>query len=83
MAGVTEVRLAEAEEDGHGAAVAALVLEEVGAVLGAELGARDVAAAAADQLRGVVVVPGSGVTARLAAVVRLAREHGVRGAEQS
>ena len=37
MAGVAEVGGAEAEVDCHGAAVAALVLEEVTAVLGADL----------------------------------------------
>lgn len=37
MAGVAEVRGAEAEENRHGAAVPALVLKEVGAMLGAHL----------------------------------------------
>ena len=37
MARVAEVGRAEAEVDGHGAAVATLVLEEVGSVFGAHL----------------------------------------------
>lgn len=55
MASVAEVRGAEAEEHGHGAAVPALVLQQVGAVLGAHLSAGHVAAPAAHQFRGVVV----------------------------
>lgn len=80
---VAEVGFAEAEEDGDTAAVAALVLQEVGAVLGTELGARHVAAAAAHQLGGVVVVAAAQgrVAACLAAVVRLWRPAaGVSGA---
>lgn len=71
VARVAEVRRAEAEEHGDGAAVAALVLQKVGAVLGAHLGTGDVRAAAADQLLGVEFVAGLGVAARLAAVVGL------------
>lgn len=37
VTGVTEVRRAEAEEDGHGAAVATFVLQEIRAVFGAHL----------------------------------------------
>ena len=44
LAHVAEVRSSEAEEDGDGAAVATLVLQVVGAVLGTHLGLRDVAA---------------------------------------
>jgi len=50
VAGVAEVSRAEAEEDGDGAAVAALVLEVVGAVLRAHLRAGHVGTAAADKL---------------------------------
>lgn len=39
---VAEVSCSEAEEDRDGAAVAALVLQVVGAVLGAHLGPRDI-----------------------------------------
>lgn len=53
VARVAEVRRAEAEEHGHRAAVAALVLEVVGSVAGAHLGPGHVAAAAAHQLGGV------------------------------
>jgi len=42
VAGVAEVSGAEAEEDGDGAAVAALVLQVVGAVLRTHLSPRDV-----------------------------------------
>lgn len=72
VARVAEVRGAEAEEHGHRTAVPALVLQQVGAVLGAHLGAGHVAATAAHQLGRVVVgaahvqlAPG------LAAVIRL------------
>jgi hypothetical protein len=50
VTGVAEVRRAEAEEDGDGAAVAALVLEVVGAVLRTHLGPRDVGTSAANEL---------------------------------
>lgn len=69
VACVAKVRCAKAEEDGDRAAVAAFVLEEIGAVLGAHLGASDVRAAAADELLRVEAIAGLGVAARLAAVV--------------
>jgi len=50
VARVAEMSCAEAEEDGHGAAVAALVLEVIRAVAGAHLGAGHIAAPAAHQL---------------------------------
>jgi len=50
VTGVAEVSAAEAEEDGHRATVAALVLQEVGAVFGTHLSARYVRTAATDQL---------------------------------
>lgn len=55
VARVAEVRGAEAEEHGHRAAVPALVLQQIGAVFGAHLGAGHVAAPAAHQLGRVVV----------------------------
>jgi len=71
VARVAEVRGAKAEEDSDGAAETALVLQEVGAVLGAHLRAGDVAAAPAHQLRRVVLLPQLGVTPRLPSVVSL------------
>ena len=49
VAGVAEVSSAEAEEDGDGATVPTLVLQIVGPVLWAHLGARHIGAAAADE----------------------------------
>ena len=74
VAGVAEVSGAETEEDGHRAAVPALVLQVVSPVLGTHLGLAHVAAAPADQLLRVVGVGGPGlqVTPGLASEVSLA-----------
>ena len=74
MAGVTEVSGAEAEEDGDGAAISALVLQVVSPVLGTHLGLADVTAASTHQLLRVVGVGGPGlqVTPGLASEVSLA-----------
>ena len=68
---VAEVGRAEAEEDGHRAAVAALVLEIIGAVFGTHLSLRHVTAASANQLFSIVLVAaaGVGVAVGLASVV--------------
>ena len=49
VTGVAEVSRSEAEEDGDGAAVAALVLQVVSAVLGAHLSPGDIRTAATDK----------------------------------
>ncbi len=87
MASVAEVGGAEAEENGHRAAVATLVLEVVGAVARAHLRPRHVAASAAHQfgrIERVHVTAGDCLAAAaeahvhfaagLAAVISLARE---------
>lgn len=88
VARVTKVRCAETEEDGHRTTIPALVLEEIGAVFGARLGARNVRTGAANQLLWVEFVAGLRVASGLAAVVSfVAFEahvvsvsfHGVRG----
>jgi hypothetical protein len=72
VAGLAEVGGAEAEEDGDGAAVAALVLEEVGPVLGAHSGPRYVATTPADELHGVEGLAALlDVASRLPPVIRL------------
>ncbi|KAH9391121.1 hypothetical protein TYRP_006716 [Tyrophagus putrescentiae] len=79
VAGVAEVRAAEAEVHRHRAAEAALVLQVVGAVLRADLRLGDVGAAAADQLLRVevvgVAVEQLGVAARLPAKQKRPHPH--------
>ena len=59
MARIAEVRRAKAEEDGHRTAVAALVLEVIGAVPRAHLSPSHVAASAAHQLGWIETFSGS------------------------
>jgi hypothetical protein len=75
MASVTEVRRAETKENGHGTAVSALVLQQIGAVFRAHLGAGHVAAPAAHQF-GRVVIGAAHVqlASSLASVIGLRRE---------
>ena len=55
VARVAEVRGAEAEENGDGAAITTFVLQKVRAVFRAHLGPGDVGTAAADELGRVVI----------------------------
>lgn len=70
VAGVTEVCGSKAEEYRHRAAVAALVLQEIGAMLRTHLCPGHIRATAADQLLRIELLANFRVTARLAAVVR-------------
>ena len=72
VADLAEVRGAEAEIDGHRAAVAALVLEVIHAVLRAHLRACHVGAGAAHELGRIELIASACVAPRLAAVVGLA-----------
>lgn len=77
MTWVTEVCCTEAEEHGHGAAVAALVLQEVSAMFGAHLGPGYVRAASADKLRWIefIISTNSFITPGLTAIVCLTNTH--------
>lgn len=73
MAWIAEVSGAEAEKDGHRAAVATLVLEEVSSMLCTHLSPRHIRATTTDKLRWIKVIPTSYsfITSRFTTIVSL------------
>lgn len=68
---VTKVCGAKAKEHGHGAAVATFVLEEIGAMFGAHLGACHIRTAATNKLLGIEFFTNFRIATRLATIVGL------------